>query len=345
MSSPKRQPPVRGCFGEKRPPQTSRPCIVTNPTHRPQRLEKETTSETRAESRAPKRRGVPVGDPAGYKAEERRVCVRLDPCPLPIVMVSVRMFAARIPIAIVLVAGFSQLAMGRITKAGCYANNCLQEFNNATGGRNFCFIPDQMPQGGLEDEVCSDSKLDGLVSIHAQGVQRGEVPNIAYWNLLDKSVLGGVDWSVHDWQPGLDADVIILCLTGSRSDGKSTTLCYRAKDDDDFVVKDDDCTARSACGAMHGTTQPMLQNGCSARKAFNPLTQSLRQSVKMDIGARRPNMPAVPAAPSVLSRGEAVPVAIPKLMAYVVDNSECATSPPEAAREVFKPDKPHRARR
>jgi len=263
--------------------------------------------------------------------------VSIDPCPSDIVM-----FSARIPIALVLLAGCSQHAMGRLTQPGCFAHHCVQSFNNGAGGSSVRFYPDATDNGGLGDEVCSDPKLDRLVSIHARGVQRGEVPNIAYWNVLDKSVLGDSDWSVHEWQPGLEAGVIVLCLTGSRPDGTSTTMCYQAEDDDDFTTWGDDCNTRSSCGAMHGTRQPMTQTGRSVNWKFNRSSQT-PQYVNLDIGAWRPNIPAVPAMPLVHGKGRAMPAAI-SLTAYVVDYSGCATSPPGAAHDVLKPDEPHCAR-
>ena len=231
------------------------------------------------------------------------------------------------------------LTTARFTKAGCFADHCLQAMKNSTGGSSLCFVPDQKPRGGLADVRCASSRFDRLVSIHARRVQQGE-PHIAYWNVLDKSVLGGAEWSVHEWQAGLEAGVIAACFTGLRSNGSSTTMCYTATEDDDFAVQGHECHARLACGTIHDTTKPMLRNGCRINNDVpNSLDYILGQYVKVDIGGQWHNLPAAPQKSSNADGEAAIPSTNP-MTVYRLDSTACATGIPGAVHGQFEVGKP-----
>jgi len=233
----------------------------------------------------------------------------------------------------------------RFSKATCLDNHCLQSFGNSSGVSNICFVPDPMPMGGLSATRCSNSKLESLISIHASRVQRGEAPSIAYWNVLHKRVLGGADWSVHEWQAGLDARVIAACLTGQRSDGSSETVCYIATADNDFAVRLRHCNGRAECGAIHPTTASMLLDRCWTHDRMpNLFDQILGQSRMIGITAERRNLHAVPWMSSADADEEVATLRAIPLTAYQLDLTKPQTGILRKAQVLSEREKPRRVR-
>ncbi len=117
---------------------------------------------------------------------------------------------------ILFIAFFSCQAIARFTLDTCWGKDCVL----STTQNTFCFFPDR--QSGLQTLpiICTGTQADlaSVLNVHLQ-----QDLSIAYYNGVDNSRLGGVDFTV----PG-DTSIIRLCVSGQAADMTYSTLCVNA---------------------------------------------------------------------------------------------------------------------
>lgn len=108
-----------------------------------------------------------------------------------------------------------QGALARFTLETCWGKDCILR----TPQNTLCFIP----SAAVAATQCTQTHADfaSVLKVHL-----GQDLSIAYYNGVDNTRLGGIDYTV----PG-DGSIIRLCLSGQAVDGSFATLCLNAVGD------------------------------------------------------------------------------------------------------------------